>query len=224
MKRTTIVASLALTIGASLALAQVVPTLPVGGGGGGGGYIEDQDHSSTAFEGATRGMGDLIRSGSQANLNNSAAAINYSVARKNEIDNQKYYTQTYFQMRQINREARAAERGPRPSEEQLVRLAQQGAPKRLSPSELNTVTGEITWPLLLQYDQLKPQRTELDQIFAQRAAHGAISPQDYIKANNTVNALSDELKGVVQKVPPTEYMAAREFLKSLAFETQQLAQ
>ena len=73
-------ASLALPcvmIGLTFAFAQVQPITPPSSGGGsyGGGYPVSY-HSSTAAEGRLRGMGDLVRSQGQANLDNSAAAVN----------------------------------------------------------------------------------------------------------------------------------------------------
>ena len=63
-------------------------------------------------------------------------------AQKQEIENRAQWTQTYFDMRAVNRAARAAERGPRPTMEQLARIAHEGIPAPLSPSQVDPVSGK----------------------------------------------------------------------------------
>ena len=112
-----------------------------GRGYGGGGY-----HASTAAEGFQRGMADVIRSTGAANMMNSEAMINVETARQQYISNRLYGTQTYFEMRRLNKEARAAEAGPRPTQQDVIRYAQERAPNRLSTSEVDPLTGNIAWP------------------------------------------------------------------------------
>ncbi|NQU21815.1 MAG: hypothetical protein HQ567_11080 [Candidatus Nealsonbacteria bacterium] len=218
--------------GTSIALAtaygqnsgfQGTPVAPTGGttyvgGGYGGGY-----HASTAAEGQLRGMGDLVRSKGEANLSNSAAAINYTVAQSNAIQNKAAYTETYFEMRRANKAYRAAEKGPKPTMEQLVRLAQDGAPKRLSPSELDTVTGSVNWPRALQADSFANQRTSLEAAFARRGTNSVIGTKDYTLVRNETTAMLADLKKQVRDMPPQEYSNARKFLESLAYEATQPA-
>ena len=89
----------------------------------------DRDYTyrpATAGESYSRGMADLTRSRGMANYANSEAAINVTQAQSNYIDNRAKATTTYFSMRAENRAARAAERPPRPTSEQLTRFAQAG--------------------------------------------------------------------------------------------------
>jgi len=207
-------------VGVAIAYAQTSqPITPPSSGGyyGGGGYPV-YSHSSTAAEGRLRGMGDLVRSSGQANLDNSAAAVNYTVARSNQIENRNQWTNTYFSMRETNRQARAAERGPRPSMEDLVRYAQVGKPKRLSPGEFDSVSGKIAWPMFLQTDKYADDRATLDQIFSTRASQGAIAPDDYSKARQTIDVMLGNLKKEIREIPPEQYMVAQKFLKSLNYE------
>ena len=95
MKNFTFLALAVAAVGVAAANSQTQPiTPPSQNVYGGGGYFGGS-HASTAAEGQLRGMGDLVRSQGQANLSNSAAAINYSVARKNEIENRNQWTHTY---------------------------------------------------------------------------------------------------------------------------------
>lgn len=194
---------------------------PPSGGDYYGGYPDGYHRSSTAAEGAMRGMADVVRSQGQANLNNSAAAINYSVARRNQIDNRYAWTNTYFEMRRSNRAYRAAERRPRPTMEQATRLAQAGMPKPLSPTELDTITGAIRWPTFLQSETYAAGRAELERIFAYRARDGAIGADDFVKARKATDAMLAGLKEQVREIPPAQYVAGKRFLQSLRYEVGQ---
>src|SRR5690242_11792328 len=64
------------------------------------------NNASTAAEGLGRGIGDVVRSQGEYNLNTSQAAINLTQARSQEIDNRMQATQTYFAMRNLNTQQR----------------------------------------------------------------------------------------------------------------------
>jgi len=175
-------------------------------------------HSSTAGESYAHGMADVVRSQGQTNLNNSAAAINYTVAQSNEIQNRAAWTSTYFQMRDENRRARDAERRPRATMEELVRYAQEGKPKPLSPSEFDAVTGSVRWPLALQVDGYAKDRAELEKILAGRASKGTLSPADYRKVRQLTTAMLGQLKEQIRETPSEQYTLAKRFLESLAYQ------
>lgn len=183
-----------------------------------GGYPGYSSRASTVGESHARGMADVVQAQGQANLNNSAAAINYTVAQSNEIQNRSAWTSTYFQMRQENRQARAAERRPRASMEDLVRYAQAGKPKPLSPSEFDTVSGKVSWPLALQVDGYATSREELEKVLARRVSTGTLGPADYMKVRQVTQSMLDQLKGQIREVPPEQYTLAKRFIESLAYQ------
>jgi hypothetical protein len=207
----------AVAVGVAVADSKTDIVQPPSQNNYGGGY-PTYYRSSTAAEGSMRGMADVVRSQGQANLSNSAAAINYSQARSNEIDNRRQATETYFDMRRMNKAYRDSERKPKPSMEDLVRYAQAGKPKRLSPSELNPVTGTIRWPILLRSDEFTDNRAKLEKAFAERASHGVVGTDDYMKIKKTTAAMQADLKKQIRKAVPDQYMVAKRFLESLAFE------
>jgi hypothetical protein len=185
-----------------------------GGGGWGGGY-----HSSTLEEGIQRGYADVVRSRGMANLMNSEAAINLQEADKKYLENRLTATQTYFEMRRYNQEARRAERSSPLSNEQYVRLARQQAPGRLSVSQLDPFTGKITWPAGLRRPEYDKLRGEIDSLFLAHAT-GTDLAVDEITA--LTDALLAELKANLSTFRQTDYIAARNFVTSLAFEARQL--
>jgi hypothetical protein len=211
MKKSAIGASALLVLFSSWAAAQYY----------GGGYIDNK--ASTVGESYARGYSDVVRSQGMANLANSEAAINMTEAARRDMENRDQWTDTYFQMRQKNRDYRAAERGPRPSREDFVRIAAAGRPERLSPSQLDSVTGAIKWPRALTRPEFADSKAQLEALFAKRAAYGQSTWDDYGQIDATIKAMSDELRKAVREIPPGDYTAARRFLDSLAHENRQPA-
>jgi hypothetical protein len=184
--------------------------------GWGGGYR----HASTYEEGVQRGMADIIRSAGQANLLNSEAAKNYEDARRKYMDNRVYGSEKYFEMRRINREARDAERGPRPTMEDIIRYSNARKPNRASPSELDPVTGAISWPALLRDAQFKDRREKLEQIYAVKASFGFLTGEQLMTIQQLADGMKAELKVNISDYPPQAYVQAKSFLETLVFESQ----
>lgn len=181
-----------------------------GGWGGGGGTVAGNYYNGVAN--AVRAQGDY-------NLSTSQAYVNMEEAKRREIENRKAWTDAYFEMRRANSDYRAAERGPRGTPEDWVRFAKEAAPNRMSPGELDYVTGRIAWPRLLQSDEFKDGRESLDALFADRADRGgSIGPEGYQKIRNETAAMTAYLKKNIKRFPPNEYLDAKKFLESLAFE------
>jgi len=134
------------------------------------------------------------------------------------------WTETYFEMRKVNREARAAEAGPPITQEQAIRIAKLKAPARLGSTQLDPVTGHINYPMILTADIYKPYRDPLDQLFADRAASGgSISYEKFEEIQGTVSKFIDALKQNVGKYAAGDYGVARTFLDSLASEARRPA-
>jgi hypothetical protein len=182
--------------------------------GGGWGY---QTGASTAAGSAMSGMASVISAAGDYNLATSAAAVNMTQAERNEIQNRQQATNAYFEMRATNRAARAAEAGPKPTHEQLVRIAREGIPKPPSTDQMDPVTGRIAWPGVLQTGDFESQRAEVDQLFAKRATQGGLTYAEQSKVRESIDAMLIELKGQIRDVPPQDYVASRGFLQSLSY-------
>ncbi len=125
-----------------------VYSAPTYSGGGGWGWGGGAYGAGTTVAGSyMQGLSSVINAAGQANLANSAAANNWENAYSLDLNNRLQATNTYFEQRRINREATAEERGPRVTEAELVRMAKEAAPARLTASQLDPVTGEIAWPV-----------------------------------------------------------------------------
>ena len=182
-----------------------------------GGYPYPDTYASTPLEGALNGMGNVISSKGSYNLATSQAAINLTQAQNNAIQNHLTAENTYFQMREANAAYRAATAAPRPTEEQIARMARDAAPKPVSPGEVDPVTGMINWPTVLQDDGFAAQRTTLGKLSAKKAANGSLGLSDETAARKTIEAMFAQLKSQIQEVPPEDYVTSRNFLASMIY-------
>jgi len=188
-----------------------------GGMQGGGGWVS---WASTAQQGADMGLAAVVSARGHANLMNSEAAKNWEEAKTLEIQNRMRWTETYFEMRKTNREARAAEEGPRVTHDQAIRLAKAGLPPRLGSTQLDPVTGHIEYPLALTARVFAPYRTDLDKLFAERAASGgSMQFEQYQEIQKTVSRFIEALKQHVNDFAAGDYGRARTFLDSVANES-----
>jgi hypothetical protein len=163
------------------------------------------------------GMASVISAKGDYNLSTSAAAVNMTEAQRNEIQNRQQWTNTYFEMQATNKAAREAQAGPHPSAEQLAIIARQGVPKPLSPNFINPVSGEVAWPSFLQSDLFASQRAALDQLLLKQATYGSLSYAEQTKARQAGDAMFAELKTQIRNVPTEDYLASRDFLRSVVY-------
>jgi hypothetical protein len=207
------IALLALVATATTAPAQYAPPQHYYGG---------YDNSASTPAGSyARGMSDLIRSQGAKNLRDAQAAEEVEEARAKYMENRMQATENYFRMRSMNRAYREDERGPRPTSEELFRLAKLKAPDRLSPSEMDPISGEVNWPMVLRDEMFAPTRIKLDKMFAYWAEHGnQLSIDQYAEMQRSLEQLSAMLVTVVESTPPKPYAEARNFLESIGYELQ----
>jgi hypothetical protein len=163
------------------------------------------------------GMANVISARGQANLANSAAAVNMTQAQKNEIENQQLAANTYFEMRASQRQAVASERGPRPTAEQLTRIAHQAVPKPLNARQFDPVTGKLIWPDALQEDVFAEQRDKVEALFETLSRYGSLSYSDQCKARKTIDAMVDQLNDQIMSLQPQDYTTCKSFLKTLNY-------
>lgn len=179
-------------------------------------YVDDR--ASTPAESYAKGLSDVVSAQGQYNLATSAAAINMTEARKNQIENAAQWTDTYFQMRAANKAYRAQEARPRATSEQLFRFAKEDVPSRLSPSELDPVSGKLAWPAALKSDDFDKYRAQIDELYAKRASGTVLNVDDRRALSNACADLSEALRAQIRDLPPADYMSARRFIESVAVE------
>src|SRR6185369_10022854 len=98
------------------------------------------------------------------NLMNSVATQNLTAAKSADIANRVQWTNAYYQMRQTHK-AYVASNITRLSTDELNKIAQDQAPKRLDVTQLDSTTGVIHWPIILQGSKYIAARDDLDRLF-----------------------------------------------------------
>jgi hypothetical protein len=188
-----------------------------GGGYGYGGY-----HASTAEEGYLAGLGYLTRSQGEANYFNSLASINGQEAYNRYLQNREKATETYFRMQQINRAAREAQRPQPLSFERYVALAKQQAPDPLSDREYDRIVGRLNWPAMLQTEEFAAEREALDRAYQARTpADAGAASAFHRNVWQLTQSMEAKLKEKMGQTGTAEYLASKNFLQSLSYESQQ---
>lgn len=190
----------------------------IGAGYGGYGYGDYGYHSSTAAEGWGRGAAAVIDAAGQYNLNTSQAAINYQQAYRMSLENSVTKAETYFTKRRINESYKESKKSPPPSQQTLADRARQGVPSRLSPEQFEATFGTLFWPAAFDDARFSVERTQLDRLMAERDAQGGVGSQHYREVVETTDALKAELQTMIDDLSPTEYVQAKKFLNSVAYE------
>ena len=80
------------------------------------------------------------------------------------------------------------------------------------------MVGSISWPPLLQTDRYAESRSQLDKLFAKRTEQGVLSYEDQQQIAEATKAMLESLRGQVREVPQMDYIAAKRFVESLAYE------
>jgi hypothetical protein len=159
------------------------------------------------------GYADVVRSYGMANLLNSQAANQIEQARKQYIDNQVKATQSYFEMRRYMKEERRTMQPSPLSMEQYVRLARVEAPEPLSTTQLDPLTGTVSWPAPLRQPAYDAYRRRIDRLLQDRASGYVV----YGEVQAACQEFLDKLKADIEKFQANDYVVARKFIDSLVY-------
>ena len=196
------------------------PSTPVYGGGGYGyGCGYGYGGGQTAQGAALQGMSQVISAAGQYNLDTSAAAINMTEAQSNQLRDNVQGVQTFWQMRDIGRAEREQERGPRPTPEELARRARAGAPRALTTSQIDPVSGVLYWPAVLQHASFQAQRSAVEEYTVRWVKYGGLDYDDQSQVREKIDTMFEKVKSQITSIPPQDYVACRTFLQSLLYAT-----
>jgi hypothetical protein len=192
---------------------------PPASNGGGSSMWGWQVANSTPAGSYLQGLASVVRAQGDYNLSTSAAAVNWTTAYRQSIQNEKDYVEAYFAIRALNRQAREAEYAKeRQSTEDWLRYHPSVKPKRLTTSELDPISGTIFWPMLLQADELSDARQNIQKAYLKRHQLGVMDHNNYRMVQQLANNLLDEILGKIQSLAPSEYMQAKKFIEALIYE------
>lgn len=184
-----------------------------GAGGGWWGAWGGVDSPTDAYA-------NLVRSRGQKNLDDSAALLNLEQGRRDQIQNNLDYTKTFFEMRRINSQyKKEQDQASHSSPAGQAEIARKMLPRRMTPSQLDPVTGKIHWPEILMDPRFAGPREALDQLFAHRSASaGGIGSDRFEDVQAACKAMIAELKKNIRQLDTNTFLYCLDFIKSLALE------
>lgn len=166
------------------------------------------------------GMANIIRSQGRASRDYSRARINNEEARSKYIDNQQKWTAVYFEKKRMLESHKARESAKqRASRDAYLKTNPSAPPPRLTSSQLDSITGEIAWPAGLMISDFEKHRSKVESLFAVRSRTATTTVAADLRAE--ITGMRNTLKSQIKSMAPEEYMAARKFLESLAYEAAQ---
>jgi hypothetical protein len=182
-------------------------------------YYPYRPASSTALGDAFRGGSEVIRSAGEAIRNGSVAVVNIEQAKSQYLRNNYDAAKVYWEKRLLWRERTAELRGQPLTSEQIRKIARDAAPDRLTTVQLSPASGQINWPEPLRRPEFDKLRPELEKIFANRTiANSGVGSSSEASVARLTKAMRQDLKTQIHEMTTTEYIVARDFLRSLAYE------
>jgi hypothetical protein len=183
-----------------------------------GGY----HHASTAAEGYLRGSADYLRAMGEYNVNTSLAARNWEEAYSRSLDNRVKHVETYFESRRINEKYRAQRRKP-PTAEEIAKWNAARRPRRLTAEQFDPLTGEIHWPEILSESDFESARKMLEKCFSSGTKSSRQSTRNSRQVQTSIEQMRKLLAQSRHELSPRDYVEAKKFLDSLAYETRFLS-
>jgi hypothetical protein len=170
-------------------------------------------YSSTLEEGMAHGYADVVRAYGMTTLLDAQAVNQLALARRQAIENQMRAAQVYVDGNRYMQEFRRSQRPAPLSLEQYVRLARDAAPEPLTATQLDQLTGMITWPAPLRKPEYETLRRHIDRLFQERATGYAV----YGEIPAACEQFAEKLRADIMQFPAGDYVAAKKFLESLAW-------
>lgn len=165
------------------------------------------------------GRGEYMRGLGGYEVGSSQAAINRQEARYRDIKNDDFYAETYFNMQKRHKQVRDYNRPPPSSAEDLARYAKLRAPKRLDSGEYDASLKTVFWPAVLQDEQFRSERANLDWLFSIRKPdNSGFGTPNYQQIKVATATLREKLRARIDELEPMEYVAGKQFLDKLEFE------
>ncbi len=172
-----------------------------------------------AAESYQRGFADIVSLGRASQSDEFSRRTELREARTLDIQNRVKWTESYYQMRNANREYRASKRTPRLSDEEIVRISRVGLPNRLTTADLDPLTGQLNWPIVLREPAYANERAELDKLFSDRSIASSVSPDLYNAIQKNTKDLLELLRKNINQYKANDWLNAKKFVESLAYET-----
>ena len=154
-----------------------------------------------------------------ANATNAKTEQTLEQVRTLKLDNALKVATTFYEKRKLHDTYQGLNTRKRPTNEDLIRYSKMSLPQRPADCQFEPVKGKIYWPEVLQQEKFYEFRLQLDYLFAERAdAVGTAASDIHGQVQEVASQMRGQLRSKIREMDPTEYLAARKFIDSLAFE------
>jgi len=143
-------------------------------------------------------------------------AVRLAEADRIAIENHKARIETYFEIRELNKSRRSATPNADRAQRREDAASRPAASCKRPLPVFDAETGKIAWPAALCDEAYRSGREAVESVLARRSAgtHGAKETREELL--RTARALLEELESHITEVTPAKYVAAKQFLKTLA--------
>jgi len=164
-------------------------------------------------------LADLVRAGGEAHHYHAQASLTAEDAVGRKFDNMVKRVETFFLLRRMNAEYRAAERGPATSREALERYNRQRTPERLASHEVTLTNGEFRWPFALRESEFTGLRMRIESLFAERdPENSGLGSDNHHEIKRASNEMREMLKHLIDRFDTYEYLTAVRYVRGLGYE------
>ena len=162
----------------------------------------------------------LVKAMSEAELNRAKTIQTMEQTRTIALDNNLKAANTFYEKRKLYDAHHSLQAvRERPTREDLIRYSKEASPER--PADCQLSRGTIHWPDTLQREEFLVQRLQLDALFAKRTETNSGLGSDVCReVRSLTRRMREDLKDMVQRMTPADYLAARKFINALAYEAQ----
>jgi len=208
-----------ILLGASFCLALAASRTVVAAGGltnsSSAEYVKAQAELGKAQAQCMMAQAELIRAQTEANLAAAQVQNTNQKTRSLVLDNKLKTVQTFFKKREINDSSRAV---ASPGDGRLPESGN-SSERRMTNYAIDPVRGNIFWPATFCQKRFAKYRGQLDELFARRTqSDSGLGRDSYKQTQAVLKQMQAELRSVVREMSPTEYIAARKFLETVAIE------
>ena len=169
----------------------------------------------------------MTRSKGQYQLDTSKARINNAQANAMDMQNRKQLSKDYLETQNVNKQDRFgdyADRKKQHEKDALFQYGSEGRPTRLTSSELDPVTGQVTWPIVLEAPAFSQYTKPIDEAFVTRAeTKSRFNYKTYKQVNKDCDGIDDELRSQMKEIGTNDYATAKGFVKRLKREVRNAA-
>ncbi len=154
-----------------------------------------------------------------ANGTNAKTLATLQQVRGLSLANNLKVAQTFYEKRKLYEGYRGLNTRKRPTREDVIRYSKVSVPQRPANFQVRAARGKIVWPEVLLEEEFSDCRIQLDSLFVQRRAESSTSGINVSRQTQTVAMqMRSQLRSKMRQMTPADYLAARKFLESLAYE------